>query len=555
MRHVALVLAFVALVAGAPATASAADEAVTYQPPVHGIVTDPFGMPASPYAAGNRGLEYATTPGSPVVAAADGEVVFAGQVGGTLHVVVLHADGIRTSYSFLASISAARGDHVQGGHAVGTTGSSTHFGARAGDAYVDPAVLLDDGPVHVRLVAEPLRHAQSEEHERRGVLGMLSSMAGVGSRATEAGVAWAAHQAVESATAPIRGGVTAARAIAAHLGAFPDFAEYARALGDPLAWMTTIAGDVYDAAAADCTDPDIVPPPLSTRHILVEVAGLGSHTGTGHHRFEAGAVARVRAGDLGYAADDVVEFSYGGGTTREHSYTAADTQVDIRMSARRLADLLRHQAALHPGVPIDIVAHSQGGLVARAALAYDINLDKPGHPPIASLTTLATPHHGANLATAGAMLGASAAGSGLERAAGDLQLGGINPRSASVRQLAETSHFIRDLNRRPLPPGVRFTSVAGRGDVVVPTPRAHVDGAHNVIVDPPGTGFDHDGLPGSDAAYREVALAVNGLPPRCKSLWAHTADALIGETVSQVEATAGAGLGAAGHALSPPSAN
>ncbi|MBV8386955.1 MAG: M23 family metallopeptidase, partial [Acidimicrobiia bacterium] len=42
-------------------------------------------------------MDYATAPGTEVRAAADGEVVFAGQVGGTLHVVVLHGDGIRTS--------------------------------------------------------------------------------------------------------------------------------------------------------------------------------------------------------------------------------------------------------------------------------------------------------------------------------------------------------------------------------------------------------------------------------------------------------------------------
>src|SRR6202008_2065782 len=92
-----------------------------YQPPVTAPVVDPFRPPSNAYGPGNRGLDYGTTPGTEIKAAADGEVVFAGQVGGTLHVVVLHADGIRTSYSFLASIAVARGATVEAGDVLGTT--------------------------------------------------------------------------------------------------------------------------------------------------------------------------------------------------------------------------------------------------------------------------------------------------------------------------------------------------------------------------------------------------------------------------------------------------
>jgi len=56
-----------------------------------------------------------------VRAAADGEVTFAGQVGGSHHVVVLHADGLRTSYSFLDTVAVHRGDHVVQGDVVGTS--------------------------------------------------------------------------------------------------------------------------------------------------------------------------------------------------------------------------------------------------------------------------------------------------------------------------------------------------------------------------------------------------------------------------------------------------
>jgi murein DD-endopeptidase MepM/ murein hydrolase activator NlpD len=129
--------------------------AVGYQPPVDAPVVDPFRAPPAPWAAGNRGIEYATAPGTRVGAAADGTVVFAGMVGGTLHVVVRHADGIRTSYSFLRTLLVHRGDEVVQSGPVGTTGDRVHFGARIGDVYIDPALLFGDaGPPRVHLVPD-----------------------------------------------------------------------------------------------------------------------------------------------------------------------------------------------------------------------------------------------------------------------------------------------------------------------------------------------------------------------------------------------------------------
>lgn len=542
MRRGALVLAFVALVAGAPlftASPTRADSqvSVTYDEPVRGMKVDPFNMPASPYGAGDRGIDYGTTAGSPVRASAAGQVVFAGQVGGTLHVVVLHADGIRTSYSFLASIAVARGMEVGAGDVLGTTGTSFHFGARAGDAYVDPAVLMGPGHERIHLVAEPL----SEEHEKGGVLRSLASLAGAGFHATEEGVAWAAQQSVDAAVAPVRVG-TQALELLGRMGSLDGWADYARRLGDPTGWLLTLATAAWHATTDECTDASVATPTLTQRHVLIEVAGLGSHTGRGTTRYVAGAVARIRPDTLGYAPNDVVEFSYAGGSVRDHAYTSADTQQDIREAGRRLAELIQRVARDNPGVPIDIVAHSQGGLVTRAALAYNLDLTKPGHPPINTVVTLATPHHGANLATVGAALGHTAHGAVDETVAGELALGGIDPRSVSVKQLSENSDFIRKLNQRPLPPGVWFTSVAGRGDPVVPTPRAHLAGAHNVIVDPPGIGTDHDKLPGSEPTHRELALALDHLPPSCKSVVAATTDAVIGKVVSDGEHAAGGAL-------------
>ncbi len=112
---------------------------------------DAFRPPAHVGAPGNRGLEYATRPGTAVRAAADGVVTFAGKVGRGRHVTVAHADGVRTSYSLLRTVAVRAGQQVATGHILGVAGASLHFGARIGEAYVDPAVLLGAGG-RVRLV-------------------------------------------------------------------------------------------------------------------------------------------------------------------------------------------------------------------------------------------------------------------------------------------------------------------------------------------------------------------------------------------------------------------
>ena len=126
-----------------------------YQPPVAAPIVDPFRAPLAPWASGNRGIEYATEPGTRVGAAAGGDVVFAGLVGGSLHVVVRHPDGVRTSYSFLRTVLVHRGDSVTRGEPVGTAGARFHFGARIGDDYVDPVRLFGGtGPSRVHLVPD-----------------------------------------------------------------------------------------------------------------------------------------------------------------------------------------------------------------------------------------------------------------------------------------------------------------------------------------------------------------------------------------------------------------
>ena len=136
--------------------------ATTYRPPVDAPVVDGFRLPDGPYGAGNRGLQYATSPGDPVHAIGDGLVVFAGPVGGTRAVTVLHPDGLRSSYSFLAEVRVDVGQQVGRGTSVGLAGETFHLGVRAGGTYLDPAALFVTTGVHLVPVEPPETKTKAE---------------------------------------------------------------------------------------------------------------------------------------------------------------------------------------------------------------------------------------------------------------------------------------------------------------------------------------------------------------------------------------------------------
>lgn len=508
---------------------AAGREGPAYRPPVDAPVTDAFRPPATPYGPGNRGLDYATRPGTPVAAAAGGEVVFAGQVGGSLHVVVLHPDGIRTSYSFLDAISVRRGETVAQGDEVGRAGESFHFGARAGDAYIDPAVLLRQVEPRVRLVPDDLRHPLSEPAERNGLLRMLVGLGPRAGRAAATAAAWARDQAARAAG-------TAGDAVAGALGLAGDelrgWLAYAQTLSDPIGYRVVAAIVAWRAAQATCTPDNAAVPPTTGRRRLILVGGLGSASGHA-------AVLDVDTDRLGYAPGDVLQFSYRGGSTADHGYGPADTQIPIEASAARLRDLIDREVAAHPGVPVDLIAHSQGGLVVRAALGTS----PPGG--LGTVITIATPHQGADLATLAAMIDHTDLGHAVDEEGHRLLVGGIDPLSPSVREMAATSDFIRHLPAVPV--GVRLLSIGERLDPVVPSPRTRVEGATNVIVHAPLSANPHGVVPGSDAAEREMARFLAGEAPTCETVADTVLDTIAGAAIAKGEDAVGAVATAAGH--------
>ena len=152
MRSLFITLCATCALGLAPAGAGAS-ATPPYLRPVRGSIIRHYEPPPTPYAAGHRGIDMAVPVGTPVLAANDGVVAFAGPVGGELFVSIDHADGIRSTYSYLSAVRARRGATVRRGDLIGLSGighaGSTrphlHFGMRVGAEYLDPEPYLLDG--------------------------------------------------------------------------------------------------------------------------------------------------------------------------------------------------------------------------------------------------------------------------------------------------------------------------------------------------------------------------------------------------------------------------
>ena len=465
--------------------------------------------------------------------------MFAGQVGGALHVVALHGDGIRTSYSFLSSIRVQRGDQVRQGQVLGTAGRQPfHFGARAGDAYVDPALLFSSGPPDVHLVPDSERRPQSEAHERSGLLGMLAGLPGRAAGAAGDAVGATAH-AVDWAAGKTADVAGASISILGHQ-ATADIDALRATVADCVDQLPPVQAARFVNAVAgvldqgDCTPPHVDPPQVHG-HIAVLVGGLGSSgAGTGG----GAAIFGLDTGALGYAKADVYRFSYRGGTAAENPYGKADTEVDIRTSGARLLALLERLQYEHPGVTVDIFAHSQGGLVTRAALAGGYSPTDPRPPQLGAIVTMGSPHQGTDGATAVALLRRNPAADTALRGVHGVAPGQDDPRATSIAQMSEGSGFIDHLNGRASPKDVWFTSIGGREDWLVPATQTHLAGAHNVTVSVPSRST-HDALPRSAAALREAKLAVNHMAPTCQGLLTRAANTVLPYAVHEGEQTVG----------------
>ena len=134
----------------------------TYTWPTGGpaAVLEGFDPPAVVWGSGHRGVDLALTAGSPVLAAGDGTVVFAGMVAGRPVISIDHADGIRTTYEPVEAVVGA-GETVARGQVIGTLVAghradgvdALHWGARTGPkTYVNPLRLLNPPVIRLKPV-------------------------------------------------------------------------------------------------------------------------------------------------------------------------------------------------------------------------------------------------------------------------------------------------------------------------------------------------------------------------------------------------------------------
>jgi murein DD-endopeptidase MepM/ murein hydrolase activator NlpD len=137
--------------ADAPAKAGEATGALpTFRWPVRGKVITSYG--AKTNGKSNDGINLAVPEGTPVKAAEDGVVAYAGNElkGYGNLVLVRHSNGYVTAYAHASELMVKRGDNIKRGQVIAKSGQSgevgspqLHFEIRKGSAPVDPLQFLN----------------------------------------------------------------------------------------------------------------------------------------------------------------------------------------------------------------------------------------------------------------------------------------------------------------------------------------------------------------------------------------------------------------------------
>ena len=561
---------------------------VAWLRPVDGRVVEPFRAPASVYGPGHRGADLAAAPGTPVRAANDGVVSFAGDVAGTMHVVIAHDGNLRTSYSFLASVALHSGQPVARGDIVGTTGGTgeghdgtvLHFGLRVGDRYVDPMQLFRPADltklVHLVPGDDPDEHPwtpAAESTELRSSLrlplpaGSLASIDGsdgdggcgddvplvggvisdacavadwIGDRAGDAldaglrylqAVTGISDEFVRRLRGPLQATIDALRELPGAL---------ARALartapGQIVTDLVDMGRRFVDTVTSDC-DPD-APPADGTGgsgHRVMVVAGINSSGGA----WDSPTVG-VDVKALGYYRNEgeIRYFSY---AAHGGAYTKADTLGDLDLAAQRLLEQLRAMQREQPGREVDLVGHSQGGRrrhlpveVLRPGRSHAAAARRRDHVVVAARGRAARDGRGQIRGkTSGRVI--------LDDLVGDNV--GLPPLgSVAVGQLAESSPTIRNLFPHGIPDHVNFTTIGADTDYVVPATNISVPGATETVIAGADLdlGNEHSAIVSDSDALRAVRSALEGRPPPCVSIGQALRSAVVPVIISRFEHNVG----------------
>ncbi len=129
----------------------------TSMPAAAGLMSSGFGYRSDPFngsGAMHAGLDFKGPIGTPILAAADGKITFAGWQGGYGNCIeITHANGLVTRYAHLSGFTASLGQDVKRGVQIGrmgstgrSTGSHLHFEVRINGSAINPLKFLEANP-------------------------------------------------------------------------------------------------------------------------------------------------------------------------------------------------------------------------------------------------------------------------------------------------------------------------------------------------------------------------------------------------------------------------
>jgi Peptidase family M23/Putative serine esterase (DUF676) len=281
------------------------------------------------------------------------------------------------------------------------------------------------------------------------------------------------------------------------------------------------AGSYLDEGCHRTSSALLNDPPAPNGNLAVVVPGLSSKTA-------GGLDSRIFSvpGALGFGPEDTYLYSYRGadGPHLHEPYERADTYGDLRAAAGRLSTLLIRLGRRYPGRDVDVIAYSQGGVIARTALELSLRAWQPGMPRVEHLVTFASPHRGTKLAELPEELSSgTVTGRWLTDLVEHVSATGApvpDPYSDAVEQLRPDSALIGSFGRQDVVFGTRVLSLAIPNDLVVPVERAVVDGAVNRVVPPEGL-WGHAAITGSAIARRIAYDFLRDAPQPCETKWDH----------------------------------
>jgi len=200
------------------------------------------------------------------------------------------------------------------------------------------------------------------------------------------------------------------------------------------------------------------------------------YLGTAQSWAESGAMGRLHwrgyrhVGNLGYGPQGVVYQPMYKDATERPLYTVnLPSQAPVVIQADWLAAMLREVQRRHPDEPINLVAHSAGGVVARMTLV------RHGRLGVGHLITIATPHFG----TGRALQALDATNSGgilggikswlVRRSTGDALYATLQQSRGVLFDLAPPApgNLLFWLNRQPHP-DIAYTSIMRIGTFYMP---------------------------------------------------------------------------------------